>query len=126
LGRIERPNSRRASGNLYMMDQEGIEFSEEVVQAAVGRMAGNIRGTGSFRCASCREVKEAEFLYAIGLFVPDGSVMTAAGEKKRVVIYPVCGLCGKKSPEKVEEESKQTIEDSAMLLDPDYFPPPQP
>jgi hypothetical protein len=109
-----------------MMGQEGVEFSEEVLQAAIGRMAGNIRAAGSFLCASCREVKKAEFLYSIGLFVPDGIVMTAAGEKKRVVIYPVCGLCGKKDPEKLAEESQQSIEDSAMLLDPDYYPPPKP
>lgn len=108
------------------MEIDGVEFSEDVLQAAVGRMAGNIRDAGSFRCASCREVKEADFLYAIGLFVPVETVMTTAGEKKRVVIYPVCGICGKKAPEKVEEESRRTIEDSAMLLDPDYFPPPQP
>ena len=103
-----------------------MEFSEEVLQASVDRMAGNIRLQGSFRCASCRQTKTADFLYSIGLFVPVGSVMTAAGEKKRVVLYPVCGLCGKKDPDEIAQESERTIEDSAMLLDPDYFPPPTP
>lgn len=107
------------------METRGVEFSDAVLEAAVERMAGNIRLDGSFYCASCANVKKAEFLYSIGVYIPKDHVMTEAGEKMRVIIYPVCGLCGKKAPEKLVSASEKNIETSGMLLDPAYHPPPE-
>lgn len=103
----------------------GVEFSDEVLRAAVERMAGNIRRDGIFSCASCGKEKQAQFLYSIGTYIPKDHVMTEAGEKMRVIIYPVCGLCGKKAPEKLAQASERNIESSGMMLDPGYHPPPE-
>jgi len=101
--------------------ETGIEFSEEALNAAVRRLAGNVREEGEFNCAGCLVVKKAEFLYAIGVYIPDGTVITEAGEKKRIVIYAVCALCGKRDPAKLEAACSQNV--SSVLEDREYHPP---
>lgn len=101
----------------------GIEYSPEALAAAVARMDKSIRAEGTFNCAVCAVVKNAQFLYSVGVYVPKTSVMTDAGEKMRVVIYAVCALCGKKSPEKLTQQAERNIETAGTMLDRQYHPP---
>jgi hypothetical protein len=103
------------------MDAGGVEFSDEALAAAVARLAAGVREEGVFNCAGCCTVKKAEFLYSVGVYIPDVTVMTDAGEKKRIVIYAVCALCGKKAPDKLEALCIQNI--SGALEDREYHPP---
>jgi hypothetical protein len=109
------------TNEVAIMSAGGVEFSDEALAAAVQRLAGNVREEGVFNCAGCCTVKKAEFLYSVGVYIPDGNVMTEAGEKKRVIIYAVCALCGKKAPEKLEALCSQNC--SGALEDREYHPP---
>lgn len=102
---------------------DGVEYSPEALAAAVARMGKSIKEVGTFNCACCSTVKDAKFLYSIGVYVPQSSVMTEAGEKMRVVIYAVCALCGKKSPEKLATQAERNIEIAGTMLDRGYHPP---
>lgn len=99
------------------MDQEA------GIAAAMDRFRAKVVREDRFECAGCAKIMEAQLLSSIGLYVPNETVLTEAGEKKRLIVYPVCKICIQLPPKELACAAERNINLAGMMLDPKYHPP---